>query len=194
VDTSAFSVGVNPHFYMVTKIEHWQYMISKEDKHRLRLVKSKLKYYLVSNGLFLSNNIVENIDSYFILTGQEKKGKKLAFRYLLEESKNSKSPLFISPPKPKEKKQKKKHGKERKIARELRRKEYSDYINSKKWISFSSELKVLRGRKCEKCGVTGTILHAHHLTYDRLGCERPEDILIVCIPCHEEIHGRKFKH
>ena len=28
----------------------------------------------------------------------------------------------------------------------------------------------------------------HHLTYERLGCERLNDLRMVCAPCHEEIH------
>lgn len=41
---------------------------------------------------------------------------------------------------------------------------------------------------CEHCHIRKAE-QGHHLTYDRLGCELPEDLLAVCRLCHEELHG-----
>lgn len=68
---------------------------------------------------------------------------------------------------------------------------YQAYLRSKAWRIFRSAIVVERGAKCEKCSATKQ-LHVHHVTYERLGRERPEDVLVVCKPCHEAIHGRSF--
>lgn len=44
------------------------------------------------------------------------------------------------------------------------------------------------GGKCEFCQLRiGEVLH--HRTYARFGCERPEDVMLVCGLCHRLIHG-----
>jgi hypothetical protein len=45
------------------------------------------------------------------------------------------------------------------------------------------------GRRCQRCGARGP-LDVHHLTYRRLGRERPGDLLAVCERCHGVLHGR----
>jgi hypothetical protein len=86
---------------------------------------------------------------------------------------------------------------ERRIANEKkkvdRRTEYNNYLNSNKWKTFRKKLIKERGNKCEKCSKENVLLHAHHLTYKRFMNELPEDILLVCVPCHDEIHGKKKK-
>lgn len=34
-----------------------------------------------------------------------------------------------------------------------------------------------------------TRLEVHHLTYERLGCEAPDDLLVLCGRCHATFHG-----
>lgn len=73
---------------------------------------------------------------------------------------------------------------------------YNAYIKSHKWFIFSSNVKKERGNKCEECsaGGKGIILHAHHLTYERLGNELPEDIQVLCKSCHQLKHpDKKFR-
>lgn len=48
------------------------------------------------------------------------------------------------------------------------------------------------------CGERGSRwnweLHVHHLTYERKGHELLEDVLVLCLSCHEEQHpGRRFR-
>lgn len=67
---------------------------------------------------------------------------------------------------------------------------YPHYIQSKLWKAKASEIKKLANNKCTKCNNTKR-LHCHHLTYKRLGCELPVDLLCVCERCHSKIHERK---
>ncbi len=72
--------------------------------------------------------------------------------------------------------------------------EYSTYINSVEWFKKANEAKRKAGYKCEKCGKQfkkgkkgwGLELHAHHLNYERLGRELPEDIMVLCKDCHDK--------
>lgn len=68
---------------------------------------------------------------------------------------------------------------------------YIDYIQSKYWQKVRLELFKVRGKKCEVCGET-KLIHVHHLTYENLFNEKPEDLQILCKKHHEEAHGRKF--
>ena len=69
---------------------------------------------------------------------------------------------------------------------------YRRYDDSATWASnpaARAARKRARGR-CESCGRRSRPLHCHHLTYIRVGQERPEDFLVVCPPCHRDFHGR----
>jgi hypothetical protein len=139
----------------------------------------------------VSENLSDNVNKFCELTGH-KRGNKLAFKFLLTENLKRYSPLVKQNKPPKQKKSNKRNNFSGN--KSLDKSQYKDYIISKKWFSFRQKLIKERGKVCQRCYAKNIPLHAHHLTYDRLGCELPEDILIVCIPCHEEIHGRKFKH
>lgn len=43
---------------------------------------------------------------------------------------------------------------------------------------------------CERCGILPGV-QLHHLTYERIGSERPEDLQLLCKACHEFIHGKR---
>lgn len=67
---------------------------------------------------------------------------------------------------------------------ELRRMPYADYLTSK-WWKKRRKRSLLRARfRCEVCGKTRTKLATHHKTYIRLGCERDEDLIVLCEECH----------
>lgn len=48
------------------------------------------------------------------------------------------------------------------------------------------------GGICEICKKRKAV-HAHHLIYNRFGFELPEDLQAVCLPCHEDIHGKPIE-
>ena len=69
--------------------------------------------------------------------------------------------------------------------------EYRAYILSDKWRSFRHEIIVARGKKCERCGKAGRV-ELHHLHYRNFENEKPEDVRLLCHPCHKiEDYNRK---
>lgn len=66
---------------------------------------------------------------------------------------------------------------------------YKEYLKSPQWKRTRRRLIRAAGGKCGTCDATGN-LHAHHVTYARLGNEAPDDILILCESCHKAEHGR----
>ena len=65
---------------------------------------------------------------------------------------------------------------------------YGKYMRSLKWQKFKRRLKRDRGTTCERCHATGVAVEVHHKTYERLGCELPEDVEILCRECHRADH------
>lgn len=66
--------------------------------------------------------------------------------------------------------------------------EYQRYLKSAAWKARAAAARKRAGGKCERCGYRGT-LDAHHVTYERLGNERPEDLCVLCRGCHNLMHG-----
>ena len=71
------------------------------------------------------------------------------------------------------------------VPSEMRRR-YEAYINSAKWRRRRQRAIERAGYRCEKCGVSAQEerLEVHHLTYERLGSERDEDLSVLCHACH----------
>jgi len=69
---------------------------------------------------------------------------------------------------------------------------YKEYINSPQWKERSRAVKEARGNRCEHCGISGTeaVLTTHHLTYERLGREYAEDLVVLCKVCHTLVHSK----
>jgi 5-methylcytosine-specific restriction endonuclease McrA len=65
---------------------------------------------------------------------------------------------------------------------------YEKYVRSEKWMSFRASIIAVRGRKCEECPTVGGKLHLHHLNYNHFKSERPEDVKLLCVPCHQKKH------
>lgn len=67
---------------------------------------------------------------------------------------------------------------------------YETYLNSWIWAEFRKKILDARGLMCERCGASApaAALHVHHLTYIRMGKELPEDVKLLCVPCHKLMH------
>jgi phage terminase large subunit GpA-like protein len=66
--------------------------------------------------------------------------------------------------------------------------DYNTYIHSNAWRVF--RLAALRRQPCcQACGRRDR-LNVHHVTYENLGHESPEDVLVLCHSCHEYHHAR----
>jgi 5-methylcytosine-specific restriction endonuclease McrA len=71
----------------------------------------------------------------------------------------------------------------------LSRRAYAAYLQSPYWRLHARRQALHRaGHRCQDCGFPRA-LEVHHLTYVRLGCERPEDLLALCAECHGNRHG-----
>jgi 5-methylcytosine-specific restriction endonuclease McrA len=72
---------------------------------------------------------------------------------------------------------------------------YARYRRSRHW----QEIRALRferdGHRCQDCkGKSGDpVLEVHHLTYDRLGRERLEDLVTLCQRCHSTRHAWQMR-
>ncbi len=71
---------------------------------------------------------------------------------------------------------------------------YGNYIkNSPEWKFKAEATKWFYGYKCALCN-SGSNLHTHHRTYDRLGDEIPSDLVCLCSDCHANYHGVHSYH
>lgn len=73
---------------------------------------------------------------------------------------------------------------------DARRMVYADYLKTPEWRITRGKAYQRAGGKCQKCGNLEE-LQVHHLTYDHLGAEPPEDLIVLCNACHEKEHGIK---
>lgn len=61
--------------------------------------------------------------------------------------------------------------------------EYQVYMQSDEWQERRELALAKAGYCCERCGYDGP-LDVHHLTYERLGHEMPQDLEALCRACH----------
>jgi RNase P subunit RPR2 len=69
---------------------------------------------------------------------------------------------------------------------------YEEYLQTEYWKKFAHNAREKADYSCQECGASNCVLHVHHLTYERRGRERYEDVKVLCRSCHEKVHGRKF--
>lgn len=71
---------------------------------------------------------------------------------------------------------------------------YAEYIRGPEWRNKALILKARAGWQCQECGRASSemTLDVHHLTYERLGHERADDLIVLCRSCHER-HERNKK-
>jgi len=67
---------------------------------------------------------------------------------------------------------------------------YGEYLKTHYWLTVKTGALERADRCCEFCGNDGRQLHIHHLTYERLGCERDRDLAVLCDSCHQD--AREF--
>lgn len=71
----------------------------------------------------------------------------------------------------------------------LRALPHDQYLRSVHWQAFRAVILKERGRCCEICGQRYGPIDVHHLTYERKGCERREDVIVLCRKHHDEAHA-----
>lgn len=67
--------------------------------------------------------------------------------------------------------------------------DYDAYLKSDLWKKNKTYALKRAGYKCQLCG-SAMNLHVHHITYENLGMEEDEDLLVVCKKCHEKLHEK----
>ena len=70
----------------------------------------------------------------------------------------------------------------------LRSMPYEDYLLTPHWKTTRAAALASDGYRCTACEATGH-LQVHHLTYDHVGHELPEDLTVLCGACHTAVHG-----
>ena len=66
-------------------------------------------------------------------------------------------------------------------------KSYADYLRCDHWVTFRSVYFTSHDKICLHCRSINKI-QLHHLTYNRLGCERYDDVVPLCQHCHARVH------
>jgi len=66
----------------------------------------------------------------------------------------------------------------------MRSAQYMSYLRSPEWAERRRAAIARAGGRCQRCPITFG-LEVHHLNYDRLGNELPDDLLVVCSDCHQ---------
>ncbi|NIN36610.1 MAG: hypothetical protein GTO60_16565 [Gammaproteobacteria bacterium] len=74
----------------------------------------------------------------------------------------------------------------------MNKKQYQAYLQSDHWFIMRRKALKKAGFKCEQCGLgrDALPLHVHHLNYDNLGNEKPEDLQVLCAYCHRFEHEK----
>lgn len=69
-----------------------------------------------------------------------------------------------------------------------RKQKYLAYLRSSEWAKIKVDLITINEGKCERCGNRRN-LQVHHLTYENLYYEEPDDLILLCGSCHRKEHG-----
>lgn len=64
---------------------------------------------------------------------------------------------------------------------------YYGYLESNMWRRKRDFILKRNNYKCERCGSPAKFVH--HITYERIGYEKPEDLMAVCKSCHGKEHS-----
>lgn len=71
---------------------------------------------------------------------------------------------------------------------ELKTMKYCEYLLTPEWQATRFRALKRANNRCQYCGWRKG-LHVHHRTYATRGCERDEDVIVLCSWCHESSHG-----
>jgi len=74
--------------------------------------------------------------------------------------------------------------------KELRALPYAEYLRTPEWHYRRRQTIQAAERKCQNCRCYHHLLNVHHRSYERLGNEDPDDLVVLCEHCHLEEHGR----
>jgi len=67
---------------------------------------------------------------------------------------------------------------------------YGEYLQSDHWSNVRQRALQRAEYACQLCKSVDR-LQVHHNTYDRLGCEADNDVVVLCRACHEAFHASR---
>lgn len=67
---------------------------------------------------------------------------------------------------------------------ELKDMPYEQYLQSKWWRMI---IRIYKDKKCAQCSRKYE-LNLHHISYENLGEERPNEVITLCKRCHKDLH------
>ena len=65
---------------------------------------------------------------------------------------------------------------------------YKKYLASREWMVLKAQVRERSGGVCERC-FNAPHEETHHVTYERIGHERIEDLIGICGACHRYLSG-----
>lgn len=66
--------------------------------------------------------------------------------------------------------------------------EYLAYLRSSRWKEIRTDRLKAANYSCALSARHRSQLEVHHRTYDRVGCENAEDLVVLCARCHRRFH------
>jgi 5-methylcytosine-specific restriction endonuclease McrA len=66
---------------------------------------------------------------------------------------------------------------------------YEEYLLTPEWRATKAAALGWAGYRCQLCNASDEELHVHHRVYTRRGCERLEDLIVLCRSHHRQFHG-----
>lgn len=67
---------------------------------------------------------------------------------------------------------------------------YAAYLHSAHWKKTRHEALQRAAYKCQACSTKEEILDVHHNSYERLGAEEAQDLIVLCRTCHGRVHNK----
>ena len=77
------------------------------------------------------------------------------------------------------------------LVRDLQSMPYAEYLQTDHWKRVRRKALDHAEYRCARCGASNTVLDVHHLSYKNRGCERNEDLVVLCSPCHNKTHNEE---
>lgn len=79
--------------------------------------------------------------------------------------------------------------------RELYERDKRAYYASPHWQNLRAMVRARDRNACRTCWLKGTeaVLDVHHRTYERVGCEWLDDLVLLCQDCHKAVHDYVWK-
>lgn len=66
--------------------------------------------------------------------------------------------------------------------------DYEAYLRSPEWDRRRRDAIARAKGSCRGCKTRRRSLEVHHISYERLGAEWPQDLVVLCTDCHAKVH------